>query len=165
MRFSGISYFGTKRFQKVPLLNQLIFRYLEDLATAAGPSVFGSIKTIEGLVGVIQCFLGEAPSFFFGGWIINKIGHAHSISLVFAAIGLRYTLYSILVNPWWSIPIEVLQTQFGLFYATMTSYAKVNAPPGVEATMQGVLCAACEGIGLYLQFTLFGVLSLNCLIS
>lgn len=115
-----------------------------------------NIKTLEGVVTGVQCFLGETPAFFFAGWIINKIGHGHSMSLIFATIGLRYTFYSILGNPWWCIPIEILQNQYGLFYSAMTSFAKVHAPPGIEATMQGILCAACEGIGMFKSFKCLG---------
>lgn len=124
---------------------------LEDLATEQGPEVTANIKTIEGLVAGFETFIGETPAFFFGGWIVNKIGHGHSMTLIFTAIGLRYTLYSILVNPWWSLPIEILQNNYGLFYSTMTSYAKKVAPPGTEATIQSVLCAICEGVGKYLN--------------
>jgi len=38
---------------------------------------------------------------------------------------------------------------FGLFYATMASYASIVAPPGTEATMQGTVGAVFEGIGKY----------------
>lgn len=73
----------------------------------------------------------------FLGWIIKKISHVHAMSLVLLALSARFILYSLLSNPWWVLPIELLQgLTFGLFYSTMASYASVVAPPGAEATVQ-----------------------------
>jgi len=42
-----------------------------------------------------------------------------------------------LQNPWYILPIELMNgVTFGLFYATMASYASIVAPPGTDATMQ-----------------------------
>lgn len=43
---------------------------------------------------------------------------------------------------------------FGIFYATMASYASIVAPPGTEATVQGAVGAVFEGIGNYSCSTL-----------
>jgi len=66
----------------------LRFRLLEDLAAEQG--VMPQIKTIEGLVSAMESVVGEAPAFFFGGWVVSKIGHGHAMTLVFAAMGIRY---------------------------------------------------------------------------
>lgn len=96
-----------------------------------------SIKTLEGLVMGIQCFGGELPFFFLSGKIIKKIGHVNAMSLVLLGFGVRFLLYSALVNPWWVLPIELLNgITFGIFYSTMTSYASIVALPGTEATIQ-----------------------------
>lgn len=85
----------------------------------------------------IQCLGGELPFFFLSGWILKRIGHVHCMSIVLLGIGVRYTLYSFLLNPWWVLPIELMNgVTFGLFYATMASYASIVAPPGTEATIQ-----------------------------
>lgn len=85
----------------------------------------------------IQTFGGELPFFFLSGWILKKIGHIHAMSLVLLGFGVRFLLYSLLTDPWWVIPIEFMNgITFGLFYATMASYASIVAPPGTEATMQ-----------------------------
>lgn len=107
------------------------------------------IKTLEGIVMSIQCFGGELPFFFLSGWILRKIGHINAMSLVLLGFGVRFLLYSLLVDPWWVIPIEFMNgITFGLFYATMASYASIVAPPGTEATMQGLVGAVFEGIGV-----------------
>jgi len=71
------------------------------------------------------------------------------MTLVLAVFALRFFLYSLITNPWWSLPIECLNgVTFGVFYTTMTSYANIIAPVGFGATMQGVVGAAFEGAGV-----------------
>ncbi|XP_035228978.1 major facilitator superfamily domain-containing protein 6-like isoform X1 [Stegodyphus dumicola] len=106
-------------------------------------------QLILGLVSGVQCFLGELPFFFFSGWIINKIGHMNTFLMSFIAYGLKFLIHSFLINPWLALLIEVLQGLcFGSFYASMTSYAKVIAPKGTEATVQGLVSGVFEGIGV-----------------
>lgn len=95
------------------------------------------MKTLQGLAMGIQCFGGELPFFFLSGWILKKIGHINAMSLVLIGFGVRFLLYSVLSNPWWVLPIELLNgITFGLFYSTMASYASIVAPIGTEATLQ-----------------------------
>ncbi|XP_055619237.1 major facilitator superfamily domain-containing protein 6-A isoform X2 [Toxorhynchites rutilus septentrionalis] len=135
-----------------------LFWHLEDLASLQeGCDHTVWIKTLQGIVMSIQCFGGELPFFFLSGWILKKIGHIHAMSLVLLGFGVRFLLYSLLVDPWWVIPIELLNgVTFGLFYATMASYASIAAPPGTEATMQGLVGAVFEGVGVSLGSLLAG---------
>lgn len=95
------------------------------------------MKTLQGLVASIQSFGGELPFFFISGWFINKVGHVNSMTLVLFTLGIRLTLYSVLTNPWWVLPIEFSQgITFGIFYATMATYANIVAPSGTAATLQ-----------------------------
>lgn len=95
------------------------------------------IKTLQSLVMVIQCFGGELPFLFLSGWILKRIGHINAMSLVLFGFSIRFLLYSTLTNPWYVLPIELLNgITFGVFYATMASYASIVAPPGTEATVQ-----------------------------
>lgn len=111
-----------------------LFWYLEDLAGCDDGSY---MKTLQGLVMGIQCFGGELPFFFISGKLLKKIGHVHAMSLVLLGFGVRFFLYSLLSNPWYVLPIELLNgVTFGLFYSTMASYASIVAPPGTEATLQ-----------------------------
>lgn len=140
------------------LIWNFLFWHLEDLASqqeGCGHATW--IKTLEGIVMSIQCFGGELPFFFLSGWILKKIGHIHAMSLVLLGFGVRFLLYSLLVDPWWVIPIEFMNgITFGLFYATMASYASIVAPPGTEATMQGLVGAVFEGVGVSLGSLLAG---------
>jgi len=125
----------------------ILNRYLEDLAVSEGCGGAAWIKTLQGLVSGVQCFLGELPYFFLSGIILNKIGHVHCMSLIMFLLSVRFLLYSSLTDPWWTLPIELFQGVYGLFYPTMTSYANAVAPPGTEATVQGMVGAVFEGVG------------------
>lgn len=95
------------------------------------------MKTLQGLVTSVQSFGGELPFFFISGWFIRKVGYVNSMTLVLFTFGARLTLYSIITNPWWALPIEFTQGMTsGIFYAAMTSYANIVAPSGTAATLQ-----------------------------
>ncbi|RZF36309.1 hypothetical protein LSTR_LSTR014573 [Laodelphax striatellus] len=128
------------------LIWNFLFWHLETLAK--GNDVVW-LKTLQGAIMAVQCFGGELPFFFISSWMLKKIGHVNAMSLVLFAFGVRFLLYSILVDVWWCLPIELLNgLTFGTFYATMASYASIIAPPGTEATIQGMVGAVFEGIGL-----------------
>lgn len=79
---------------------------------------------------------------------MKKVGSAKSMVIVLFSIAIRFLLYSSLTDPWWVLPIEVLNgVTFGLFYANMVTYASSISPPGAEATMQNVVGALFEGGG------------------
>lgn len=114
-----------------------LFWHLELLGDSEGCDYGNNMKTLQGLVMGIQCFGGELPFFFISGKLLKKIGHVNAMSLVLFGFGVRFFLYSLLKNPWYVLPIELLNgVTFGVFYATMASYASIVAPPGTEATMQ-----------------------------
>ncbi|XP_065348789.1 major facilitator superfamily domain-containing protein 6-A isoform X1 [Cloeon dipterum] len=141
------------------LIWNFLFWFLEDLAAAQGCSSLEWIKTLQGLVMGIQCFGGELPFFFISSWVLKTIGHIHAMSMVLFGLSLRFFLYYWLVNPWWVLPIELLNgVTFGIFYATMTSYASKVAPPGTEATIQGLVGAVFEGIGVSMGSLIGGIL-------
>lgn len=160
------------------LLWQFLFWLLEDVSnlTCDGSNY---IKTLQGLVSAIQTFCGEIPFLFVSGYILRKVGHVNMMSLVLFAFGVRFILYSFLSNPWYVLPIEMLQgITFGMFYPTMTSYASVVSPPGTETTVQGLVGAVFEGVGTslgsfigghlygtyggWITFRAFGIGSLVC---
>lgn len=125
------------------LIWNFLFWHLENLADADGScddDIGGGtewMKTLQGLAMGIQCLAGEIPFFFLSGAVLKRIGHVHAMSLVLLAFGVRFLLYSVLSNPWWVLPIETMQgVTFGIFMATMTSYASIVAPPGTESTLQ-----------------------------
>lgn len=120
------------------LIWNFLFWHLEELAAADDGCDYSTwIKTLQGLTSAVQCFAGDLPFFFLSGWILDKIGHIHAMSLILAGFGVRFFLYSLLRNPWLVLPIELLNgVTFGLFHSTMASYATIVAPPGTDATIQ-----------------------------
>ncbi|CAL1299100.1 unnamed protein product [Larinioides sclopetarius] len=105
----------------------------------------GANKILLGIVPAVQCFLGELVFFFFSGTLISKLGHFNILSLNFIAFGARFIAYSYIENPWMVLPIELLQgPTYGLFYATMASFAHSSALPGTEVTVQGLVGSGFE---------------------
>ncbi|GIY81714.1 major facilitator superfamily domain-containing protein 6 [Caerostris extrusa] len=106
----------------------------------------GATKIILGVVPAVQCFLGELVFFFFSGKLISKFGHFNILILNFFVFGVRFIAYSYLTHPWLVLPIELLQgPTYGLFYATMASFAHSAAfLPGTEVTVQGLVGSGFE---------------------
>lgn len=115
-----------------------LFWHLENLAVQQEACSFdSSMKTLQGLMMFVQCFFGEVPFFFLSGKLLKKIGHINAMNLVLVGFAVRFFLYSLLSNPWYALPIELLNgITFGVFYSTMASYASIIAPLGTEATLQ-----------------------------
>lgn len=110
-----------------------LFWHVESIANCQATN----ISTLLGVLMFVQCFAGEVPFFFYSGWILQKFGHVNVMSAVLAGYAIRFTFYAYLTDPWWFIPVEVLNgLTFGLFYSTMTSYAAIIAPAGTDATLQ-----------------------------
>lgn len=129
------------------LLWNFLFWHLEDVA-ASSCNGADYVKTLQGLVSAIQTFAGEIPFLFVSGSILKKVGHVNMMSIVLFAFGVRFVLYSLLTNAWWTLPIEMFQgITFGMFYPTMTSYANIVSPSGTETTVQGLVGAIFEGVG------------------
>lgn len=74
-------------------------------------------------------------------------------SLVFFTFSVRFFLYSVIKDPVWVVPVELLNgVTFALAYSAAISYAARLAPVGAEGTLQGIVGTASMGIGL--QFIL-----------
>ncbi|XP_022902451.2 major facilitator superfamily domain-containing protein 6-A [Onthophagus taurus] len=141
------------------LIWNFFFWLIEDLAKSQGCGYMEWIKTLEGLIMGVQCLLGELPFFFVSGSILKRIGHVHAMTVILCVMGIRFVLYSVISNPWYFLPIELLNgVTYGLFYAAMASYASIVAPPGTETTMQGLFGAVFEGVGVSLGSLLGGQL-------
>ncbi|XP_055930126.1 major facilitator superfamily domain-containing protein 6-like isoform X2 [Argiope bruennichi] len=111
-------------------------------------TTIGGSRFLCGMVQFVQCFVGEIPFMFFSGWVIKKIGHFNVLTLALMSYCIRFFWYSHLSNPWLILPAEVLHGfTYGIFYTSVTSYAKLSAKPGTEATTQAVLFTAHEGLG------------------
>ncbi|XP_050435221.1 major facilitator superfamily domain-containing protein 6-like [Adelges cooleyi] len=125
------------------------FWYLEDLIKMHHPENKPWIKTIQGLCLSVQCFGGEIPLFFSSSFIIRRLGHKNIFSLSFFTLSLRLFLYSIIENPVWVLPVEVLHgITFALTFASVISYTAKLTPAGAEGTYQGFIGMMYYGIGI-----------------
>lgn len=92
---------------------------------------------MRSIISYFQCFLGEVPFLYVSSWIIEKLGHARSMSLALFAMAVRLILYSVISNPWWYLLIAISHgLTFGLYNACVVSYAGIIAPTGTEVTVQ-----------------------------
>ncbi|XP_037795293.1 major facilitator superfamily domain-containing protein 6-like [Penaeus monodon] len=121
--------------------------HIEDVALA-WDSGFSNLKLLQGIDMGIETFGGEVPFFFISGMIIQKLGHTPVMAIAIGSLALRCSLYYLVVNPWWFLPIELLNgLSYGLFHTVMASYASHIAPPGAQATLQAIV-RACFSSGL-----------------
>nr|XP_050846821.1 major facilitator superfamily domain-containing protein 6-like isoform X1 [Vespula vulgaris]XP_050846822.1 major facilitator superfamily domain-containing protein 6-like isoform X1 [Vespula vulgaris] len=123
-----------------------LFWHTENLATITQTKW---LKTLQGLLIGIQCFLAELPFNFLSGSILKKLGHINIMSLVLLIYSIRFMGYSVISNPWLFLPLEILHgPSYGLCWPTMVSYGDKVTPPGTQATIQGLIGAIFEGIGV-----------------
>uniref|UniRef100_T1J3H2 Major facilitator superfamily associated domain-containing protein n=1 Tax=Strigamia maritima TaxID=126957 RepID=T1J3H2_STRMM len=109
----------------------------------------GGDALLFGCIMGVQCFLGEIPMFIFADKLLKKIGHIQAMPVCIGCFAFRYICYSFLVNPWFILPLELINgITFGLFFAAVVSFASGNAPSGMTATMQGIQQGVYEGFGL-----------------
>lgn len=105
---------------------------------------------------------------------MKKFGHVHTMTMILVVMGIRLLAYSYLVNPWYTLPIDLLNgLTLGVYWSTvriplffvqllsnkflrlyiyfykMASYANLIAPPEATSTLQGIFGALFEGIGNY----------------
>lgn len=68
---------------------------------------------------------------------------------MFFAFAVRFFLYSIITNPFWVLPVELLNgLPFALAFLAAVSYAADLVSVGVEGTLQGIVGTALLGIGM-----------------
>lgn len=111
------------------------------------------------------CSRAQVPSFALQGRLLEAVGTDGMLHIVLAAYVLRMLCYSLLPlagSPWAVLPVEALH---GITFACSWGVGTINcrrlAPPGLEATMQGIfqvcVCArvvcvladwhTCVGVG------------------
>lgn len=71
-----------------------------------------------------------------------------AFAISFAIFGFRFITYSIIRDPLWVLPLELLNGMtFGLSYIAGISYSAKIAPRGSEGTIQGLFAMAFQGFG------------------
>ncbi|XP_005097106.1 major facilitator superfamily domain-containing protein 6-A [Aplysia californica] len=107
----------------------------------------GSSPLLFGFALLVNCS-AEVPMLWMSGSIIKRFGYVCCLYLVLLCYAVRLLVYSVVGNPWLVLLVEpVHSVTFGLMYASASSYASVIAPPGMSATLQGLLGGLHFGIG------------------
>ncbi|VVC36478.1 Major facilitator superfamily domain,Major facilitator superfamily associated domain [Cinara cedri] len=131
--------------------------YVDDLGTIYHPERKSILHSIQGFSLTIECLLGEVPFFYLSGHVINRTGHMTAFSISFAMYALRFLLYSVIRDPLWVLPVELMNgITFGLSYMAGISYSAKIAPNGTEGTVQGLFSMAFHGFGSSLGSTIAG---------
>lgn len=138
-----------------------MFWHLEEVAV--GGAFEPSIKLIEGCVVAAECLGGEIIFFVLSGKIIKRIGYIHCLSLCFFNYAVRLYLISVITNPWYLVPIELLMqgASYALAYTCIVAYASAIAPPGTSATVQGLVAGMDDGLGFAIGSLIGGQLYKN----
>eukprot|EP00743_Colponemidia_sp_Colp-15_P008589 GILK01009347.1.p1 GENE.GILK01009347.1~~GILK01009347.1.p1 ORF type:complete len:428 (-),score=68.21 GILK01009347.1:52-1293(-) len=120
------------------IISNFLFLHLKDL---------DGNNTINGLSLTCSC-LFEVPAFFFSKPLLNRFGTRFMLLISQLALILRLSMYPILDNPWWVLPIETLHgLMFGCLWPAALSYVARLTPPGLAASAQGVFSAVFWGLG------------------
>ena len=97
-------------------------------------------------------FLGEIPSLYYSGAIIEKIGHIRCLYLMFLVLSLRYFGTSMIPNPWWELPLSFIRSVvYSIGFTAICVYGSLITPPSMHATLQGVVQLVTNGFGKYRQ--------------
>ncbi|MPC98101.1 hypothetical protein E2C01_093452 [Portunus trituberculatus] len=77
------------------------------------------------------------------GVITEWLGYTSVLIVSVLSTGLRYSLYYTVSNPWYLLPVELLNDlSYSLFQSVMAVYASHIAPSGAQATVQSLVKAA-----------------------
>ena len=104
------------------------------------------------------CALTEIPALFCSGAIVKKCGEFTMFLVMFLGYAVRFLAYAFLTKEttWIALPLEVTHIFcFAFFYAALTRFAAIIAPPGTSATVQAIVHTSYFGIGLGLGAVLF----------
>eukprot|EP00056_Hartaetosiga_gracilis_P022847 m.33450 g.33450 ORF g.33450 m.33450 type:complete len:253 (+) comp9864_c0_seq1:86-844(+) len=82
----------------------------------------------------------QVPVFWVSGYIMKRFGVRNCLVFTFICFFFRFLIYSLMKSPWTVLAAEPLHgITFALMWASCTNFANEIAPPGLGATMQGLL--------------------------
>jgi len=92
--------------------------------------------------------LSEAPFFFITSWILQRLDVGPALCVVLAGYGVRYIYYSLINNPWYTMPAELMHgVTFALGWSAATQYVSSLLPPELSTSAQGLLAGIQWGLG------------------
>ncbi|XP_042874834.1 major facilitator superfamily domain-containing protein 6-like isoform X2 [Penaeus japonicus] len=131
------------------VLDTFLFWLLQDM---------GAKKSLMGITVSVGTAAG-IPVLLVSGQIIQKLGHVNTIILGFAFYVIRMLGYSLITNPWWSLPFEMLECfTVSLMSTAAVTYTADLSTPATIASLQGMYGGLHYGVGRGLGSLLGGFL-------
>lgn len=127
-------------------VNMLVFFAMVFMigASAGLIETFGYVRLVElnakknnciGILRLVSALVG-GPMFHFAGPITRRIGIQGVLSITLLAFVARFSIYSVITNPWHALPAEMLRgTTFALFWSGCTFHVYQASPKGFTVTM------------------------------
>ena len=114
-------------------------------------------------IAVTMTAVTEFPMFIFCGVILRRINNTPLILFsVLIAYFFRMLYYSVLKDPWWTIPAELLHgITFAIGWAASTQYVSLLLPPELSSTAQGLLSSIQFGLASSTGALIGGILMTN----
>lgn len=100
-----------------------------------------------GLTVTVGAFIG-LPFLYGSEWFVNKVGAVQLLLVALFVYFIRLVGYSLLDNPWWCIPYELMEAfTLHLMWVATVRLAYQISPPGMLATLQAVVGGLNFGVG------------------
>ena len=119
-------------------INNYLFVYMQSL---------GASKTLMGFALTVST-LSEIPALFFSDRLLRRFGARGMLVIAMTTIGLRLVCYALTTQPW---VVLVIQLCHGLTFAAIFTagvhFAGQIAPPGMQASTQGMFSGVLMGFG------------------
>ncbi|KAK3105063.1 hypothetical protein FSP39_016477 [Pinctada imbricata] len=121
----------------------------------------GASQLLIGIGSVIES-VSETVMFFVIFLIFKRISYATFMALGILGYIARFVVFAVIDNPWWVLPVEVLQGfTFAGVWSALTAYICTAVSHDNLATMQGILHGVYWGLGSGSGAMLSGILVEN----
>ena len=88
------------------------------------------------------------PFLYIADYIVDRIGQTNIFIIALLTYSVRYVGYSYITNPWHAFPFEAMEIfTLNLFKIACTQYVGEKAPPGLLATLNGLVGCVHYGLG------------------
>ncbi len=119
-------------------INNYLFVYMQSL---------GASKTLMGFALTVST-LSEIPALFFSDRLLRRFGARGMLVIAMTTIGLRLVCYALTMQPWVVLVIQLCHgLTFAVIFTAGVHFAGQIAPPGMQATTQGMFSGMLMGFG------------------
>jgi len=119
-------------------INNYLFVYMQSL---------GASNTLMGFALTVST-ISEIPAMFFSDRLLRRFGARGMLIIAMTTIGLRLICYSLTIQPWVVLLIQLCHgLTFAAIFTAGVYFADQVAPPGMKATTQGMFNGTLMGFG------------------